>query len=431
MLGDLTKRKDGKLDYRLFNFIFFSIFVNYVVESLLLLYEDRTFIISFQVLFNLVCIVIFFIIKGRISRSDTYKYVIWLPIYFLFLGLFSSSLPITYNYLFKFIIPFVYFLIGYNCMTNPIFLSIFIARSWLFMAYFSIWIIFANVTQTGFSLYPGGIKIAYFSLNALYVPVFAAIMSVYNFGSIKSKILKLLNVVFAISTILIIVLLMKRTLIVLVILAAVLLIFRNFTFKNIVKYSFISVVLFVFFFSFFESSFYQAIDTRSSRFSSEYDITEEGRFIENEYIFQLLKDSPLKMIFGSGEVFNDGDSLAAMSPYYYVRDAHNSYIRIFWNGGIVGLFSFLLLYLIQMKYLVNGYRRTKFSSKALADCFFFGIVFVFLRFVNDFSSGITYLGFNAYSYFFIAGLIRISTFRFFKRSDKPSKEKADYEPVKY
>lgn len=35
------------------------------------------------------------------------------------------------------------------------------------------------------------------------------------------------------------------------------------------------------------------------------------------------------------------------------------------------------------------------------------MIFVFLRLINDFSSGITYLGYNAYSYLLIGGILRI------------------------
>jgi len=159
---------------------------------------------------------------------------------------------------------------------------------------------------------------------------------------------------------------------------------------------------------FFLQSFEQSLEARSSRFSEDYNIEDEGRFQENILPFLHMEDRPLMYLFGTGEIFND-------RPYHFKylrsdRELHNSFVRIFWNGGIVLLVVFLMFYYAQLKLLAKS-RKKKRNNVVMRRWLYFGIVFVFLRFVSEFSSGITYTSYNLLCYFLIGGLTYISVNR--------------------
>ncbi|MCS4434481.1 hypothetical protein [Aquiflexum gelatinilyticum] len=133
----------------------------------------------------------------------------------------------------------------------------------------------------------------------------------------------------------------------------------------------------------------------------------EGRVTENFYVFSLMKDNPLKLIFGSGEVFNDRKYIA-YTFYEEDREVHSSYARIFWNGGIIGLGLFLYFYWIQIKAMYVSFKLFRNKLNPFKLLFYFGLVFVSLRLISDFSSGITYLGYNAFCYILIGYFLKLS-----------------------
>jgi hypothetical protein len=144
--------------------------------------------------------------------------------------------------------------------------------------------------------------------------------------------------------------------------------------------------------------------TRETRFSDNYSITKEGRFTENIIIYNYLNQNTFWLLFGTGEVFNDREFIS--KAYQTEREAHNSFIRLFWNGGIIGLSIFVFFILLQFVVLIKFYRNSK--DQQIKDLLLFGIVFILLRFLNDFSSGITYLTYNAICYFIIGGICRVA-----------------------
>jgi lipid-A-disaccharide synthase-like uncharacterized protein len=185
------------------------------------------------------------------------------------------------------------------------------------------------------------------------------------------------------------------------------LIIYNFNLRFLSKLGFTLLFSGIIFFRYFYSDFQKTFESRESRFNTEYNILNEGRITENFHVYTLMKDNPWKLIFGSGEVFNDRKYIA-YAFYEEDREVHSSYARIFWNGGFLGLALFLYFYWIQIKVFFVSFRLFRNKLNPFKLLFYFGLVFVLIRFISDFSSGITYLGYNAFSYFLIGYLFSLN-----------------------
>ena len=376
-----------------------------IIESFLMFSEDRTLIISAQLLVNGILFYRVLILNRKIKIHKIFYLINVTLVYFSILSLFSSDLMITLNYLIKFIVPYFYFIIGYNIISKNEHFDYLVKHNWLFLAYFTIYIIIVNVLGIGIALYKGGLILGFYSLNGLYIPCFGVIVTIFNLKSIKSKWIRILSVTFTISTVIILLLLLKRTLLIIILCSFLFYFFKKISLIRCVRFSIFIVILLVVI-SNFSSILSKSFESRANRFSKDYDVKEEGRFRENEMIYKIVQNDPFKLIFGSGEVFNDRKYFA--KHYDIERDAHNSFIRIFWNGGFVGLIIFLSFYYHQFRILyLNFYKARNNKNQYLINLFYFGCVFIILRFLNDFSSGITYLGYNAFSYLIIGGMFRI------------------------
>jgi hypothetical protein len=256
-------------------------------------------------------------------------------------------------------------------------------------------------------MYVGGVKTGFYSINGLYLPVFSVIYMLFFLQYINSRKTRLLTVIFSIMTVLISLAILKRTLILVLILGLILFLVFNFKARIILSAIFILLVSSILFYIFFYSEFQKTLVSRESRFNKDYDITQEGRITENFYVFDLMKRNPHQIFFGTGEIFNDRKYISR-SFYDEDREVHSSFTRIFWNGGLVGLGLFLYFYYTQVMITSNGFLNSKKTSRSLRTLFSFGLTLIILRFLNDFSSGITYLGFNSFCYLLIGNILFIA-----------------------
>jgi len=265
-----------------------------------------------------------------------------------------------------------------------------------------------NYLGIGFDLYFGGVKIGFFSISGLYLPIFSIILLLFCYPMIATNKVKFVSFLLSIISIAISVAILKRTLLLALILGLLAYLIFNFKIKFILKTLSFILLGGIFFFYFFFEDFQKTLKSRESRFSKDYDITQEGRITENFYVLDILGKDQLKLWFGSGEIFNDQKYI---SYVYYEdeRELHNSFVRIFWNGGIFGLSLYLYFYWVQIILMVKAFLKVKTNPTFLRALFSFGITFLVLRFLNDFSSGATYLGFNAFCYLIIGNIIYLGS----------------------
>lgn len=382
---------------------FLVIFLNFVVESFLMYFENRLNIFIFQYGINLSFYFYLIIKKFHVRLTKIYLPPILLTLYFLIMSIFSSNLLLSYHMVFKFSIPFVFFFIGYSLNSLYLFQYL-VNRIWIVLGYFVVYFLIVNYFQIGEELYVGGVKVGFFSISGLYLPVFSIVVLMFFYPVINSKKNKFFTLVLSILTIAISVAILKRTLLLALFLGLFAYLIFNLNFKVILKISSFLLIVGLFFFYFFFEDFQKTLKSRESRFNKDYDISQEGRVTENFYVLDILGKDQIKMWFGSREIFNDQKYI---SYVYYEdeRELHNSFARIFWNGGIFGLVVYLYFYWIQIKLMLASYLKVKGFSSYFKALFTFGITFLFLKFLNDFSSGATYLGFNAFCYLILGNIL--------------------------
>lgn len=387
------------------NFLFSVLFLNTIIESFLQYFNDRTVIITAQLFINGAYFAYYLLSTKHIKKPPFIRTVTFLLVFLVLCSLFSSDPIITFNYLLKFVIPYFFYIIGFNVVSSSKAFNELVGKLWLFTAYFAVYIVIVNTFTIGTSLYPGGLKVGYYSLNGLYVPTFSILLIIFYYRSIPTKRQRILGIFFSIICVIILIILLKRTLILILLVGLFFYFIKTFSLKRIISTAvFVSVLVVAGYF--FRGSFIESLESRSSRFDKEYELTQEGRFTEIFFIYDYMTEKPMSLVWGTGEPFNDRKTVSKI--YGADREAHNSFIRLFWSAGVIGLSLFIIFNYQQIKLSRIYYLRAKKSANILASNFyFFLIVFVVIRFINEFSSGITYLGYNALSYVFIAGAFRI------------------------
>jgi len=397
----------NSLEKKVVRAAFWVLFGNTVIESFLLYFEDRFTIILAQLFLNFGFFLYLYFKKFNVRLSKDFIAPSLLIFLFLVMSLFSTDLVLSINMLLKFAIPFGFLFIGHS-LNSYFFINYLTNYIWVFMAYFVGYFLIVNYFEIGYEMYIGGVKTGYYSLNGLYIPIFSLLWVSFFFTKISNLKFKIPTLIFSILTVGVSLAILKRTLLLILVLGILSIIFYNFNFKFLVKISFVFLISGLIFFKYFFPEFQKTFESRESRFNSEYNILNEGRITENFHVFTLMKESPLKLLFGSGEVFNDRKFIA-FTFYEEDREVHSSYARIFWNGGFVGLGLFLYFYWVQIRLMFGSFNFFKNKSTEFKLIFYFGLTFVLLRLISDFSSGITYLGYNAFCYLIIGYFFSLSS----------------------
>jgi hypothetical protein len=392
------------MNKNIINLCFVVLFINFSIENNIQYFDSRDFIILFQTGVNIFFLIYVFFSVKNLTRPKLGKYVIFISLFLLIVGVFSSDVILTYNKISKFILPLFFVYVGFNILNSIDKLEFFVSKLWVIQLLFIIEIFYANFYSVGETFYDQGIFVGYLSVNSLYTVCFTWITLLFFLKS--SKLSKGLSIIILVITFIIFLLILKRTLILLAGIAFFFYVIQNISLKKIISSSVIFSVMIIFFQMFLTQYFEQSLEARSSRFSENYSIGEEGRIQENILPFLYMDGrNPLIYFFGTGEVFND-------RPFFrnYLqldRELHNSFVRLFWSGGFVVLAAFLLFYYKQAKILL--FLKNLFSQTIYQRFFYFGLVFVFLRFISEFSSGITYISYNLFSYLLIGALISLET----------------------
>lgn len=401
----------------LISLCFWLLMINFTIENYIHFFNSREAVILIQTLLN--CIYVFLALANikSFKKSNLFVYVYFIIGFLLIMGLFSTAIIPTYNKILKFVTPLMFLPLGYNLIKKKQDLHYFINKLYWLQTFFILGIIYANLFNVGETFYKDGIKVGFLSINSLYTVTFSWITLLFFINDLKLN--KVISVVILTATFIIILLILKRTLIILFALSLFLFLFQSIKLKRVVAYSAIFFIGSIIFQTYFSHYFERSVEARSSRFSEDYSVEQEGRFRENVLPFMHMQDNALMYIFGTGEVFND-------RPYHFRylnsdRELHNSLVRIFWNGGFLLLFLFVAFYLNQIILIAAYWYKNKRSK--LKPFLYFGMVFIFLRFVSEFSSGITYTSYNLMSYFIIGGILSLTYIESLKSKMKRSNSK--------
>lgn len=358
------------------------------------------------------------------TLSRTYKFpttpftkiIAFISIYSIIVCFFSSSIIDSLNLTLKFITPLHFIIIGYHYVRNYKDLERIIRIISVILLIFSVSFLLYNTLNTGESLYEGGVKTGYMNINAYYLicSVWIALLLFYNRKSIYQIILLTLTAI-------IIFVILKRTIILLIVIAVIVYFQKNLSVRRAISLTSITILGLLLFNIYFSSFFEASFESRESRFEENYSIENESRFRENVLPFIHIDDNYPLYIVGTGEPYND--QKYHLRYLKVDRQLHNSFARLFWNGGIILLFSFLLFVYTQIKLLLK-YRKIKRSDPFLSKVIYFMIVFVLLRFISELSSGITYISYNMFSYLIIGGLIGVLERRYGKKKNRRISTKA-------
>lgn len=388
--------------------VYFVLFLNMVFDSFLFYFQDRTVWISLQFLFNFTLFGWFFATYRNVIVPRVVLAVFPLVIYLVVMGIFSSDLELTYNYILKFSIPIGYFILGWNMLSNKDSVKILVSMLWIGLAYFVVYMIVCNLADIGEPLYKGGIKTGYFAVNGIYFPAISAFIVLFLGHYSSSRVSGILNLVLAVATVIALGFILKRIILVMLTIGIVAYLMSNFSIKRLALILLLSIIGGAALWGFRET-LNKSIKSRESRFSESYSVLNEGRFTENTYIYDIMNEHPIQLILGTGEVFNDRSFLSALNVYGADRQAHNSFIRVFWSAGILGLVAFLYFYFFQFRDVWAAHRlasKVMDSSsgfrKHLLDL---AIALIIARFVNEISSGVTYLTYNSLCFFVIGAAL--------------------------
>jgi len=179
-----------------------------------------------------------------------------------------------------------------------------------------------------------GLRFEQYYLGSIAIVMMPVIL---NCNKWRKKTLIFLSII----TFIILVLTLRRTAVIIVILGLVV----YFTFlpqkrkriSNIL--GFVSIILIVGTI-FFNSSI---SDYRSTQYSRDYEIEEEGRYIEMDLVLQTLTSPNNNMlIFGSGKFFNDKGEYGFRNDE---RPIHGAISKILFGAGLVGVGLFLLIFI--------------------------------------------------------------------------------------
>lgn len=164
------------------------------------------------------------------------------------------------------------------------------------------------------------------------------------------------NLIFlSVITFIILSLTLRRTSIIIVILG--LLLYSNFIPKNKQLYSNIIYFLLTFIIAIIIILNTNITSYRATEYSSDYNIEEEGRYIEMELVINTLKKSGAYFI-GTGEMFNSPGQYNFKDP---TRPLHGTLSKILFGSGILGIVLFFMIYLelLRKAYLLKNCQYIK------------------------------------------------------------------------
>jgi len=392
--------------------LYLAILVNFFIESFILYFDNRAPIILFQTGFNLASVIFILTKVRKINYPSQVIYILLITSLVLLFSILSSDIVHSYNMSLKFITPFLYFIAGYNIINNKFNIIYIFNRLWIIPLFFILNVITVNTLDIGDSFYKEGIKMGYMTLNGLYTVFISLVVLIFFQFRLKRK--KIIHTLLTLASVIIFIILLKRTFIILLGITFLILVARNLNVRSTLYGLIIATFSFLVIQNYLSEELSTAVEGRSSRFSEDYEVTSEGRLTENLLPIVHMKDNYLMYIFGTGEVFND-------RPYfekYYTldRELHNSFARLFWSGGIVLIIVFILFYFSLIRFFYRSFKKltNKPQTKYLM---YFAFSFAILRFINEFSSGITYVSYNSMSYLILGGLYFIGE----KEMKKPVK----------
>lgn len=306
---------------------------SFIIELFIVGIENRVGILTVQysILYGFFLIVFIF---GKIYYNSFFKRILLFLLLISLLGIFSSNLVITYNYLAKFAAGLLFFAIGYSYFYDENDLKILIIFSMIMLSLGLIIVFYNNSIGSGISLYDND----FFGQSKSNTYNVFSILMIFLLSQIDilSKRQKIVVIILSFFSLLMLLMLFKRTPFLIIFSSLIFLVYFNSkrrNFKNIITILLVLLFLFVYTYPYYEVQLKKSFESRESEFESS--LTEEGRYLENFVVIDKISQDPTSLFIGTREVFN---SRGKVSPGE--RMLHNDYANILWSSGLVGFFLF-------------------------------------------------------------------------------------------
>ena len=373
--------------------------------------EERAIAVVCQSLF---CFFIFVIPSIRFFKSLNKIKLYFIIISCLcLLSFFSSDPVISFNNSFKYFFSLLTFFLGYYCISNIRDVKLLFNNIYLINILFLIYILFCNYFKIGYSAYVGQeFLLGYLEPHHYEVCFFIMMLSPLLFSHL-SKTKRIF--IYTISLIIFLFLIPtgRRSFLFIVLAGLSINIFYKQS-NAFIKFGGIMLSLLLFFiipmlidsgyFIFFDQVRSEHI-TGSNLISFDR-IIREPRITEYYYVFQVISDNVVNLLFGSLEVFNSIDNYGFTDIR---RHLHSDYSRILFSFGFVGLFVYFLFYWSIFKAFFNNLKQYNNNSifRKIELKKFFIIIIIFII-VNGFTGGITYVFNRSFLTLLLGVAIKIS-----------------------
>jgi len=374
--------------------LFFLILLNIVFGSFLFEDEKRGSIVLINYLINLLVFIwCYFNIKLYLPKYS--KLFLVLLLYFLIIIPFSSNMFLSFNYYLKVLFSSLFFLFLLSSDVDLSTIRLFVNYSIFILCFGLFYFVLSNLLGFGESIYSKNILRGYTSLNLYYAYVLIILVFPLYFYFYSSKFQKIIGYVFIVSLIVVLFLIFRRS-------NFILLMVGSATYYLLCKqkvkyflYGIFIVILVIISLREFADVIIENYYARSDRFESIERYQEEGRYLENQYVLDYLLNDPIKLIFGSGELFNSRGKYSN-SVGHEDRQIHNDYANLLWSGGILALTIYIVFISLILFRFINLKKNTGDKFNILIANI--GISIIITALVSGFMSGITGLAYRSYFY---------------------------------
>lgn len=361
----------------------------------------RAYIFGLELLILLIMLIPKLYFKFK-AINNLGRIILLFLLYTLILVPLSSDIKLTLTYYLRLFVTFLVLINAYYYLDSPnkLFGLIKLFPFLLILNY--VYFLYCTYFNIGSSAYKGQfLSVGFQSYSSQFVFAIAFIsflLFAKYFDKKKKLIFNIVNVV----TIIFLLMIFRRTNFLIILIGIFLMtILSNKTRKDIAKVVVLSIALGLFFINDIARIVEDNLSVRQ-RITTVDNYTKEGRYIENMLVINSIKNSTIKTLFGTGELFNSRGKygLNTGDKWASIRPLHNDYSRLLFGTGSIGLLIYIII-VIKMFFYVKK-KKSNFSELKI-----FGYFLITCLFLVGLSSGITDLYYRIILFLLIGSSLRI------------------------
>ena len=307
--------------------------------------------------------------------------------YFLLLTPFSNNIPLTVNYYLKFTVSLLMFYFGiklYRVRLDQHFLSA--TNKIIYIAV--IYVLYSNLFDFGTSIYRGQeIKSGFLEAPFFYAPALSLVLYTFLDKLYRNK---LMDNIFITFLILYFILLFRRTIYVIIIIGFLIPILRGYNLKKHLNKIIALFLVLTITFPLYQNTLQTSLDARGQKTYSDFESISksENRIVEYLFVYNIISNNIVGLLFGSGELFNSAGNYNFNLDK--TRPLHSDYSRLLFGGGFLGLFFYFMIFIKIFYENIKAHNKKLKKEKTVI------YILIALCFVTGFTGNITFITFKAY-----------------------------------